>query len=135
MEWRRGAQRERDKQSLFRPAEQTAEASCFGSSSRPLSIILIIESSRGWFKTRYWSNLSESRVTIPHSDHSAHEWLPCFNYVLLLSDSSILPPLCLRWSATYFSENRPKSTSNQLIKTVKTLDMTTFLIIFVLFTR
>ena len=44
-------------------------------------------------------------------------------------------PLCLRWSTTYLSENRPKSTSNHLIKTVKTLDITTFLMLFVLFTR
>ena len=56
--------------SLFRPAEQTAEASCFRSSSRQLSIILIIESSRGCFKTSNLSDVSGSRVTIPHSDHS-----------------------------------------------------------------
>lgn len=35
--------RMRNKQSLFRRAEQPAGASCFGSTWRPLSIILIIE--------------------------------------------------------------------------------------------
>ena len=61
------------KQSLFRPAERTAEAAWLRSSWRPLSIILIIESSRGCFKTSNLSDVSRSRVTIPHSLHSAHE--------------------------------------------------------------
>ena len=57
-------------QSLFRSAERTALAAWLRSTSRPLSIILIIESSRGWFKTSNLSDVSRSRVTIPHSDHS-----------------------------------------------------------------
>ena len=125
-----------DKQSLFRRAEQTAEASCFGSSSRPLSIILIIESSRGCFKTSNLSDVSRSRVTIPHSDHPLIAlWFstPHIYLSVHLSYDSHTYPLCLRWSTTYVSEITLESTSNHLIKTVKTLDITTFLMFFVLF--
>ena len=64
---------EEGSKSLFRPAERTAEAAWLRSTWKPLSIILIIESSRGCFKTSNLSDVSRSRVTIPHSDHSAHE--------------------------------------------------------------
>ena len=66
-EWGRGVQ------SLFRRAERTALAAWLRSTWRPLSIILIIESSRGCFKTSNLSDVSRSRVTIPHSLHSAPE--------------------------------------------------------------